>query len=94
MSASGGISSLVQQLVSFVTDAFHDPSTLLRYGIWGAVGICALILFLFVIPVGLLCLAYYMVSRSKKQGTAVSGDGGEKTADETKAIMDDSETKT
>ena len=67
---------MLQQLVTYVTDAFHDPSTLLRLGIWGAVGVCALILVLFVIPVGLLCLAYYMISRSPKRKTA-SGEGTE-----------------
>ncbi len=74
MNSAGGLKALLQQLVTYVTDAFHDPSTLLRLGIWGAVGVCALILVLFVIPVGLLCLAYYMISHSKKRGAAPGED--------------------
>ena len=73
MNSAGGLQALLRQLITYVTDVIRDPSTLLRLGIWGAVGVCALVLVLFVIPAGLLCLAYYMISRSQKQKAASAG---------------------
>ena len=80
MNVFSGIGDAVSRLVTLLGETLRDPAALQRAGLWGIVAVIAAVVLGFLVPVGLLCLAYALVNRSKKPPeTPEQGEGSRKT---------------